>query len=429
MHYLNGFGNELESEAVAGALPRGQFSPQRHPLGLYTEKLSITAFTSPREHNRRLWLYRIRPSVTMGEFRPWQETRWQSAPLTGPPVAPDALRWDAPAPDGDTPDFVESLITVAANGDAAMQIGMAALVYGAERPMTGRSMVNCDGEMLIVPWHGTLEIRTECGLIRLDAGEIAVIPRGMKFACGPAPDAGPARGYVAENYGAPLRLPERGPVGSDGFANTRDFQTPVAAYADKDDPHEVICKFQGGLFAATIDHDPFDVVAWTGNAAPYKYNLARFNAMGSVSFDHPDPSIYTVLTSPSAEAGVANLDFVVFPPRWLVAEGTFRPPWFHRNVMSEFMGLISGAYDGKADGFVPGGMSLHNCMVPHGPDAAVYAAASAAELVPTRLTDTLAFMFESRYVLKPSAWALAAPSRQADYRACWDGLRNQFRAP
>ena len=245
--------------------------------------------------------------------------------------------------------------------------------------------------MLIVPQQGRLDIHTECGRLEVKIGEVVLIPRGMKFSVA-LPD-GPSRGHVCENYGAHFRLPERGPVGSDGFANNRDFRAPVAAYEDRQGEFELVCKFAGNLHACTIDHSPLDVVAWVGNSLPYKYDLESFNVIGTVSYDHPDPSIYTVLTSPSDTPGTANVDFVIFPPRWMVGEDTFRAPWYHRNIMSEFMGLIYGMYDAKPEGFVPGGASLHNSMSAHGPDEAAFEGSSNAKLAPVKQEATMAFMF------------------------------------
>jgi homogentisate 1,2-dioxygenase len=426
LQYLSGFDNEFESEALPGALPRGQFSPQIAPFGLYTEKFSATAFTAPRANNRRTWFYRIHPSVVQEPYEPLPHAWCLSAPLVGPPSPPNPMRWSAPVHDDADGDFIDGLVTVAANGDVATQFGMAVHLYSAGRAMQSRCFVDADGELLLVPQTGTLKIRTECGRLDVAPGAIAVIPRGMKFS---VDIDQPVRGYVLENYGQHLRLPERGPLGSDGLANARDFFSPCADFVDQQTEHEIVCKYQGDLFRANLDHNPFDVVAWVGNAVPYAYDLTRFNVIGSTSYDHPDPSIYTVLTAPSDSAGVANVDFVVFPPRWLVAEHTFRPPWFHRNAMSEFMGLVYGTYDAKKTGFEAGGFSLHNAFVAHGPDAEVFTAASAAELAPTKLTDTLAFMFETRLVLKPSAWALATQALQSDYHSCWQGLRSRFQPP
>jgi len=426
LSYLTGFGNEHETEALAGALPIGRFSPQRVNHGLYAEQFSSTAFTAPRAANRRTWLYRIRPSVLQGDYEPCTSTGQgiQTGPLAGP-TPPNMLRWDPLPLPGAGVDLLDGLTTIATCGDALAQTGIGIHLYAASESMNQRYFYSADGEWLFIPQQGELLLRTECGRLQLQPGDIAVIPRGMKFAVDLP--AGPVRGYICENYGAPLTLAERGPVGANGFANDRDFQYPVAAYEDIEGEFELLCKFGGHLYRAAIDHSPLDVVAWTGNSAPYKYQLSRFNTMGSVSYDHPDPSIYTVLTSPSDTAGVANLDFVIFPPRWMVAEDTFRPPWFHRNIMSEYMGLIEGVYDAKEAGFVPGGSSLHNCMSPHGPEAAVFEKASSVELAPDRYQNTLAFMLESRYLFQPTAWALDTELRQRDYIRCWDGLRKEFK--
>jgi homogentisate 1,2-dioxygenase len=424
--YVSGFGNDVSSEAVAGALPRGQNSPQKAPLGLYAEQLSGTAFTVPRAVNRRSWLYRIRPSVMHGGFSQRPAGLLRGTPFDDVVTPPSQLRWD-PLPMPDAPvDFLDSLTTIAGNGSIDAHAGIAVHVYAANASMTDRFFYDADGELLIVPQAGSLSLRTELGIIDVEPGEIAVIPRGVKFRV-ELPD-GAARGYVCENFGAMLRLPELGPIGSNGLANSRDFLTPVAAFEDRDGDFELIAKFLGNLWTAPIDHSPLDVVAWHGNYAPYKYDLRLFNALGTVSFDHPDPSIFTVLTSPSELAGIANVDFVIFPPRWMVAEHTFRPPYFHRNIMNEYMGLIFGVYDAKAEGFAPGGGSLHNCMSGHGPDAETFERASNAKLEPQYLADTLAFMFETRFVLRPTQFAMRTPQLQDDYRDCWQGLRRNFKA-
>lgn len=424
LSYLNGFGNEFESEALAGALPRGQFSPQMPPHGLYAEKFSYTAFTAPRAENRRTWFYRIRPSVLQGQAQALPHAGLRTSPCDEAVTPPTALRWDPQAVSATPHDFIDGLVTVATNGDCHAQHGVGVHLYSANRDMGRRYFQNSDGELLLVPQSGALRLATECGRMDVLPGEIALVPRGMKFKVDLLD--GPARGYVCENYGAFLRLAERGPVGSDGYANGRDFMTPIAHFIDDDTSAELVTKFQGRLFSTALEHCPLDVVAWVGTAVPFKYDLARFNAMNTVTYDHPDPSIFTVLTSPSPTAGVANLDFVIFPPRWMVAEHTFRPPWFHRNVMSEFMGLIHGQYDAKKAGFEPGGMSLHNAFVPHGPEAGVFEAASNAALAPGKQEHTMAFMFESRYVFKLTAWALNTPSLQSDYAACWRGLKKNF---
>ncbi len=425
--YLSGFGNEFATEAVAGALPHGQNSPQKPPLGLYAEQLSGSPFTAPRGEIRRSWLYRVRPSANHRPYRRREDGHLRSGPFIEIETPPNRLRWDPlPMPARPT-DFVDGLATMGGNGDPASGAGIAIHLYLANRSMTERVFFDADGELLLVPQEGALRLVTEFGLLGLAPGEIAVIPRGARFRVELLADT--ARGYVCENFGTVLRLPELGPIGSNGLANPRDFLTPVAWFEDPDRPTELVQKFLGHLWTTELDHSPLDVVAWHGNLAPYKYDLARFNAIGSISFDHPDPSIYTVLTSPSEVRGTANVDFVIFPPRWLVAEHTFRPPWFHRNVMNEFMGLVHGQYDAKASGFKPGGASLHNCMSAHGPDVASYEKAVAAALPPQKIEDTLAFMFESRCVIRPTRFALESPALQKDYDECWQGFRRDFEVP
>ena len=424
LNYQSGFGNEFATEALPGALPVGRNSPQRAPYGLYAEQISGTAFTAPRAVNRRSWLYRIRPAALHGKFEALAHGRFHNDFGQGP-VTPEQLRWSPlPMPTAPT-DWLDGLFTMAGNGGPEAGIGAGVHLYAANRDMAGRFFYDADGELLIVPQQGRLRIATEMGVLEVEPQEIAVIPRGVRFSVS-LPD-GSARGYVCENYGALLRLPDLGPIGSNGLANPRDFLAPVAGYEDREGDFELVAKFQGGLWRASIGHSPLDVVAWHGNYTPCKYDLRRFNAVGSISYDHPDPSIFLVLHSPSDSEGVSNLDFVIFPPRWLVAQDTFRPPWFHRNIASEFMGLVHGAYDAKAEGFVPGGASLHNSMSGHGPDAATFDKASHADLSKADvISNTMAFMFETRAVLRPTRQALDAGHRQADYRQCWQGLARHF---
>ena len=424
--YQSGFGNEFVSEAVPGALPIGQNAPQKHPLGLYTEQLSGTPFTAPRSQNRRTWTYRIRPSVTHRPYEEIPSRLIRSGPFTEIPTPPNQLRWDPlPIPEEPT-DFVDGIVTLGGNGDPAMQTGVAIHLYAANRSMNDHFFYSADGEFLVVPQQGTLRLHTELGVLETAPGEICVIPRGIKFRVELAD--GQARGYLCENYGQTFRLPDLGPIGANGLANARDFQAPTAAFENLDGEFHITAKFLGRLWSAQIDHSPLDVVAWHGNYAPYKYDLARFNCINTVSFDHPDPSIYTVLSSPSATPGTANCDFAIFPPRWLVSEHSFRPPWFHRNFMNEFMGLIVGAYDAKAEGFLPGGASLHNCMAGHGPDAETFERASSAELKPQYLDNTLAFMFETQLVVRPTEFAMHTRILQHEYFECWQGLRKHFQA-
>ena len=417
MRYLTGFGGHFESEAVDGALPKGRNSPQRPPFGLYAEQLSGSSFTSPRHENRRSWLYRMRPTADHRPFAAYSGAQLFAAPASAEPFAPNRLRWDPPEL-SEGKDFVDGLATMLHARAPEELEGCAVHVYRATKSMDGRVFVDADGELLIIPQQGAIEVQTELGRLEVAPGIIAVVPRGVKFRVELLD--GEARGYVAENYGLPFRLPELGPIGSNGLANPRDFEAPVAWFEDKDDTTEVIQKSLGHLCTTTLDHSPLDVVAWHGNYAPYRYDLSRFNAIGTISFDHPDPSIFTVLTSPSNVTGRANADFVIFPPRWMVAEDTFRPPWFHRNVMSEAMGLIHGAYDAKAEGFAPGGLSLHNLMSGHGPDVESWRKASEAELKPAKIEGTMAFMVETCWPYRPTEFALQ--HAQPDYDEAWAGF-------
>ena len=418
LRYMSGFGGHFESEAVEGALPKGRNSPQRPAFGLYAEQLSGSAFTAPRHENLRSWLYRLRPTA---DHRPF--VRYEGARLFAPgtvkePLAPNRLRWNPP---GDLPsgaDFVDGMVTMLANRDPSDLEGVAVHLYRAQRSMESRVFIDADGELLIIPQDGAIELQTELGRIEAGPGDIALIPRGVRFRVRLLD--GEARGYVAENHGLPFRLPDLGPIGANGLANPRDFEVPVASFEDRDEPTEVIQKYLGSLWTTTLDHSPLDVVGWHGNYVPCRYDLNRFNTIGTVSYDHPDPSIFTVLTSPSNVPGRANADFVIFPPRWMVAEDTFRPPWFHRNVMSEAMGLIYGEYDAKAEGFAPGGLSLHNLMSGHGPDVESWKKASEAVLKPAKIESTLAFMVETCWPYRPTRFAL--DRAQPDYDEAWAGF-------
>lgn len=419
--YMPGFGNEFSTEALAGALPDRGNSPQRAPYGLYAEQISGTPFTIARAANRRSWLYRIRPAATHGAFAPSPVgARWLSA-FGNAPTPPNRLRWSPWAlPDANNPvDFVDGMTTVGGNAGCGIH------VYAANRSMTARYFYDADGELLIVPQQGRLELATELGTIDIEPQEMAVIPRGIRFQVRLPEDT--ARGFVCENFGAPLQLPTLGVIGSNGLAHPRDFLTPVAAYEDREGDFEIIAKFDGRFWSAPSDHSPLDVVAWHGTHAPYKYDLRKFNVTGFISWDHPDPCINLVLHSPSATPGVDTLDFVAFAPRVLAMQDTFRPPWFHRNVAAEFMANIHGRYDAKADGFAPGSMSLHNTMTAHGPDAETFEKASAADTrQPDYVEDTLAIMFETPVIIHTTEQALASPQRQQDYADVWAGLKKQF---
>ncbi|WP_230531208.1 homogentisate 1,2-dioxygenase [Microvirga roseola] len=425
--YMSGFGNSFETEALEGALPIGRNSPQKINYGLYAEQLSGSPFTAPQATNQRSWLYRIRPAVKhSGRYVKVDKGFLRTAPAARDeselPIG--QLRWD-PTPIPDEPlTFIDGIRTITTAGDSDTQTGMAAHMLLATRSMENEYFFNADGECLIVAQENRLRFRTEFGVIDIEPGEICIIPRGVIFKVELID--GPARAYICENYGGAFTLPDRGPIGANCLANPRDFLTPVAAYEDKEAPSLLYVKWGGELYRSEIGQSPLDVVAWHGNYAPYKYDLRHFSPVGAIMFDHPDPSIFTVLTAPSETPGTANVDFVIFPERWMVAENTFRPPWYHRNLMSEFMGLIYGVYDAKPEGFVPGGMSLHNQMLPHGPDAMAFEHASNVELKPVKLTGTMAFMFETRFPQRVTKYAAELPTLQENYIDCWRDLKKHF---
>lgn len=424
--YMPGFGNDFETESLPGALPQGRNSPQRPAYGLYAEQLSGSPFTAPRGANERSWLYRIRPSVRhTGRFRPADYPLWKTAPnVEDHELALGQYRWNPLSVPSKPTDFLAGIRTMTTAGDALGQSGMAAHIYVANADMTDDHFFNADGELLVVPQVGGVRFVTEMGVIEVKPGEICILPRGLVFKVEMID--GPVRGYICENYGAKFTLPHRGPIGANCLANPRDFKTPVAWFEEKETPCRLVVKWCGKFHVTELDHSPLDVVAWHGNYAPYKYDLATFSPVGAILFDHPDPSIFTVLTAPSGEEGTANVDFVIFPPRWLVAENTFRPPWYHRNIMSEFMGLIHGQYDAKEEGFVPGGMSLHNMMLAHGPDASGFEKASRADLKPVKLENTMAFMFETRFPQMLTRYSAELETRQDNYIDCWRDLKKRF---
>jgi len=423
--YMSGFGNDFETESLPGALPVGRNSPQKCPYGLYAEQISGSPFTAPRDSNQRSWLYRIRPSVLhSGRFVKADQGLWRTAPCAEYEMPPGQLRW-SPTPIPDEPlTLVQGIRTMTTAGDAGAQAGLGAHIYLITASMQDEYLCNADGEMLFALQQGALRFVTELGVIKATPGEIVVIPRGMKMRVELV--NGPARGYLCENYGGAFRLPERGPIGANCLANSRDFLTPKAHYEDREAPSTLYLRAQGVLWKTQLSASPLDVVAWHGNYAPYKYDLRRFSPVGSIHFDHPDPSIFTVLTAPSDTPGMANIDLVIFPERWLTMENTFRPPWYHVNIMSEFMGLLYGQYDAKPHGFQPGGVSLHNSMLPHGPDMEAFEHASNVPLVPVKLANTMAFMFESRFPQRVTEYAATSPILQPDYFQCWTGLKKHF---
>jgi homogentisate 1,2-dioxygenase len=424
--YMPGFANDFETEALPGVLPQGQNSPQKCNYGLYAEQLSGSAFTQAKPE--RTWCYRIRPSVRhTGRFSPIDVPHWKSAPHVVPGVnSLGQMRWDPiPLPEhGAALTWISGMRTVTTAGDVNTQAGMAAHVYLVTDSMQDEYFFSADSELLVVPQEGRLRFCTELGVIDLEPKEIALLPRGLVYRVEVL--EGPCRGFVCENYGQKFDLPHRGPIGANCMANPRDFKTPVAAFEDRDVESRLVIKWCGQFHATTIPASPLDVVGWHGNYAPWKYDLRAYSPVGAILFDHPDPSIFTVLTAPSGVPGTANIDFVLFRERWMVAEHSFRPPWYHRNIMSELMGNIYGQYDAKPQGFLPGGLSLHNCMMPHGPDRDAFEGASNAELKPHKLDETMSFMFETRFPQHLTDWAAKTAPVQDDYLDCWTSLERKF---
>lgn len=432
--YMPGFGNDFETEALPGALPQGQNSPQKCNYGLYAEQLSGTAFTAPRGQNERTWCYRIRPSVRhTGRFKLIDVPYWKTAPNlpVGDPqrrtiTSLGQYRWDPiplPGPEEDL-TWITGMRTMTTAGDVNIQIGMASHVYLITRSMQDEYFYSADSELLVVPQEGRLRFCTELGIIDLEPKEIAILPRGLVYRVEVL--EGPCRGFVCENYGQKFDLPGRGPIGANCLANPRDFKSPVAAYEDKQARSRVVIKWCGQFHETWIDHSPLDIVAWHGNYCAYKYDLRTYSPVGAILFDHPDPSIFTVLTAPSGQEGTANIDFVLFRERWLVAEHSFRPPWYHKNIMSELMGNIYGVYDAKPQGFAPGGISLHNCMLPHGPDRDAFEGASNAELRPEKRDNTMSFMFETRFPQHLTEFAAHEAPMQEEYIEVWNHLEKKF---
>ena len=423
MEYQFGFGNEFASEALPGALPASQNSPQRLPYGLVSELVSGTTFSAPRALNRRSYLFRIQPSTVSKPFERIESGGLLTPPLALPPY-PGALRWGPAGIPAQPCDFLQGLLTVCGTGCPRAQRGVAIHIYRANRSMLGRAFANADGELLIIAQFGGLRLVTELGILEIRPGELALIPKGMKFRVDVTEET--ARGFVCENFGLPFVLPELGLIGSHGLANAADFQTPLAAFEDSDEPVDLIHKIAGNLWRTTLDHSPFDVVAWRGNWAPFKYDMRRFAVMGTVGTDHPDPSIYCALTSPSSNVAGGNVDFMILPPRWLVAEHTFRPPGYHRNAVSEVLAVVEGSHAARADSFPPGSMSLHTNWTAHGPDVATFEAARTAPLAPQKIEDALLFMVESRFPFDLAPQAMSANFRLTEAERGWANFRKRF---
>ena len=427
MDYMSGFGNTFETESIQGALPKGQNSPQNCNFNLYAEQLSGSPFSSPLVNNERSWLYRLRPSVKhSGNYKKIIMKNWKSGPHIGEHNLPiGQYRWDPFNLESNEINFIHGVKTITVSGDVNMHLGMSSSVYMFNVSMKNTVFTNADAEMLFIPYLGTLILFTEMGKIKIKPGEIAVLPRGITVKISTSDEI--SKGYICENYGSKFNLPDKGVVGANCLANARDFKVPVAAFEELDNTHTSILKWCGSFYETSISHSPLDVVAWHGNYAPYCYNLKDFSPIGATRFDHPDPSIYTVLTSKSEIPGNSNVDFLIFPERWSVAENTFRPPWYHKNIMSEFMGLIYGKYEARPDGFLPGGISLHNTMLPHGPDAMTFEKATEERLKPQKIKNTLAFMFETRFPQHVTKFASKSDQLQQNYIDCWKNIQKHFK--
>jgi homogentisate 1,2-dioxygenase len=436
LEYNYGFNNYHQSEAIKSTLPEAQNSPQRTAHGLYAEQLSGSAFTSPREQTKLTWCYRIQPSVVHSPFEKYDHSTWLSPPFNNEHQSPNQYRWspEESPKSTNTQNFIDGIKTICGFGNPKNLQGAAASIFTANQKMSSNNCYfsNSDAEMLIILQYGQAVITTELGKLYInqdqDNSDIVVIPRGIRFNIDPLSDY--IKGYICENFGQSFNLPELGPIGANGLANPRHFVYPKAFFEENNTNNKTylwLCKYQGKLWQTHMNHSPCDVVAWHGNYAPYKYNLNLFNTINTVSFDHPDPSIFTVLTSPSGQPGVANIDFAIFPPRWMVAENTFRPPYFHRNIMSEFMGLIKGQYDAKQTGFLPGGISIHNRMAAHGPDFDTVTMAEEKILTPEKYNNTLAFMLESNIAWDVSDYAINSKLLQKDYYQCWQDIPARFK--
>ncbi len=421
--YLHGLGNHHESEALPGALPGRQHSPQQVPYHLYAEQINGNSFTTPRFSNLKAWQYRLRPSVLHSGNQP---NKMRSDLLQGKftQTPPAQMRWAPISYKTGHYNIFEGSVKYLYNGTVG-QDGCAIYLYTATASMKDQFFINHDAEMLFIPQEGELIFKTEFGRLNIKPGDIAVLPRGVCFQVELLNDK--ARGYWVENYGQVFTLLSRGVIGANGTTEELDFRIPVAWYEERSGDFTMLRKFNGHVWEHAISHSPLDVVAWCGTYYPYQYDLSLFKPMFTASIDHPDPSIFVVLSSPSLAPGTSNLDFIIFPERWMVADHTFRPPYYHRNAMSEFMGNIRGAYDAKEHGFLPGGASLHNCMLGHGPDTEAYDHAIKQVLKPQYYEGNLAFMLESNKLFEITAEAYESPLREMQYQDCWKDLKLNFK--
>jgi homogentisate 1,2-dioxygenase len=424
-----GFGSVHESEALEGALPRDQNAPRRCPYDLVPELINGTPFTVRNVDNSKMWTYRIHASFSQTAFHPLPNARF-ATPLGD--VEPNRSRWAPhPIPAPSTPtDFVDGLVTLGGAGDVLSGPGFAIHVYAANADMLDRCFSNADGDLLVIPQEGALDVRTELGWLSVPIGSILFVPRGLKFAIGLPENVG--RGWVLEVFGTKLRLPERGLVGSNGLAEARHFRAPHASYEDRECPDgfQHVTKTGGRLFEATHTFSPFDVVAWYGNHAPFVYDLMHFAPVASVRFDHQDPSIFTVLTAPLDDHGRAVADFVFFPPRWEVIEHSFRPPFAHRNAASE-VNMVVRTPKPYSTGYEPGCTFLSPLLTAHGVGTKTYDAI--LDLPhdhvdpPQRIPDeSLWAMVESALPFRTTAWARDTELLDATFLSAFEGMKKRF---
>ncbi|GJE85537.1 homogentisate 1,2-dioxygenase [Phanerochaete sordida] len=427
--YQVGFGNWFTSEALPNVLPSGQNMPQKNKYDLYTEGMNGCPFTAPRAQNQHNWLYRIRPSVAhQGITKSAKQNPYLVAEfsLNDPKqsVSPERVAWRPDSvPANERVTFVHGIKSMAGNGSPLLREGVVLHTYACNASMERQAFVNSDGDFLLVPVAGRLDIQTELGRMMVFPGEVAVVQRGLKWKVS-VPD-GKAMGYIQEIFGMHYELPELGPLGASGLANPRDFEHPVAHFDVDQSDWEVLYKLGGQLWSCAQDHTPFDVVAWHGNYVPYKYDLDAFISCGSLSRDHMDPSVWTVLTARSKTPGVALADVIFAGERWDVAEKTFRPPYFHRNTATEIIGLISGDFGFERD-FAPGALSLETGFGAHGMESDAYDAASDMELKPTKiLQGTRMVLFETSMLMCLTEHALKT-SRRKESEGGHKGLEAKF---
>ncbi|GLI78307.1 hypothetical protein PoHVEF18_006618 [Penicillium ochrochloron] len=396
--YLNGFNGYHQSEAAEGVIPLVINIPQKSKYGLHTERISGSSFTAPRKDSKQTWLYRLLPSTCHEDFSLLENHPFNLKNVLNSKYqySPNRSTW-APAQIAKEADFLTGLQLIGGAGNPTMKEGLAYYAFTAGKSMpSNQAFYSADGDFLLAPQKGTLDIRTEMGYLRVRSNEICVVPRGIRFHV--SLPAGPVRGFALELFEGHFELPELGPIGSTGLANIRDFEIPTASFDNSNVDTEIIAKFAGQVHRTVHRGSIFNVAGWSGTYYPFKYDLGKFNTIGSVSYDHTDPSIFTVLTAPSSVPGEAVVDVAVFGPRWLVMEKSYRPPYFHRNTMSEFAFVIKGGFDvTPLPPQLEGLFLLSNTMCAHGADPESWKQATEKELVPEKIPPgNLGMMFESK---------------------------------